>query len=77
MKLDSAYDYQAAVAMEGPYDLITIVKPFLTNEVTRLPEIDNKYQVLTQVITNFGKAPLLAMTLISYMYFSLGVQNYG
>lgn len=31
VKLDDAYEYQAAAAMGGPYDLVRAFKPFLTS----------------------------------------------
>ncbi len=45
VKLDSAYEYHAAAAMEGPYDLVTIFKPFLVNDIAKFPEKDNKFEV--------------------------------
>lgn len=76
VKLDVAYEYKAAAVMSGPYDLVKTIKNFLTNEVQRLPEKSNIYQIEDQETTNFHKAPLAAMTIMSYMYYSQGMDDY-
>lgn len=67
--------YKGAAGLDGPYDLLETVKPFLTHKVSQA--FNNSYKIEAQPITNYAKPPLLAMTLVSYMYYGLGSADYS
>lgn len=73
VELDPAYRYRAACGLDGSYDLANVAKPFLIEKVQQRK--NNTFQVENQTAVNFGKPALLAMSLLSYLHYSLGETN--
>ena len=72
--LNEAYSLQKSAGLEGAYDLPLQFR-FLLANVSTLN--GNDYRILEEHETNFGKPALSAISLISYMYYSLGKSSYG
>lgn len=59
---------QKVYGMEGAYDLKNTTYGFLVHNVTI--KDDNKYQILTQAITNELKPSLATLTILGYIEYS-------
>jgi hypothetical protein len=74
INLNVNYNYRKAAGLEGAYDLSGIMKLFLLNDVGK--HIDNNaYQIEYQIITDEGKPGFGALTLLSYLTYTLNQQN--
>ena len=69
------YQPTAFAGLDGAYDLVNVVKPFLMEDANK--ERENKFEISHQYMTNLVKPGLASVTLLSYSYYARGAAPFN